>query len=278
MIIPKSRHHERSDVIKQMPRLLRATLLAMTNSFALFKMGNGIKAFSIAFALLGLLSSCSENKDPALIERKRSVFQATASSQSYQKEESKINHGAISESQISEQSITQHEDVYQNEDLSKKDEIKEVFDDEYADLSDIEKPAKQIKSVHYKTAHPLSDQTFIWPVDGEVTSSFGNGNGISHEGIIISVPEGTKVKAAADGKVILVKNSDEIHGNLVIIEHKNNVRTAYAYNSKVLVSKNDHVSKGVTIALSGKTGQATSPQLYFATSKNGVTVDPEKAM
>lgn len=238
-----------------------------------------IKAFSIAFALVGLLSSCSENKDPALIERKRSVFPASNSAQSSQKEESKINHGAISESQISEQSITQHEDVYQNEDHSnKQDEIKEVFDDEYADLSDIEKPVKQMKSGNYKTQNPLSDQNFIWPVDGEVTSRFGDGNGISHEGIIISVPEGTKVKAASDGKVILVKDSDEIHGKLVIIEHKNNVRTAYAYNSKLLVSKNTNVSKGSIIALSGKTGQATSPQLYFATSKNGTTVDPEKAM
>ena len=160
--------------------------------------------------------------------------------------------------------VTQHEDVYQNEEYSKPEQTTQTFDDEYADLSDIEKPIKEMsnQTISYKASHPLSDPNFIWPVDGEVTSRFGNHNGISHEGITVSVAEGTKVKAAADGKIAFAGDS-EIYGNLVIIEHKNNVRTAYAYNSKLLVSKNSTVSKGSTIALSGKTGKAKSPQLYF---------------
>ncbi len=113
----------------------------------------------------------------------------------------------------------------------------------------------------------------IWPVDGIVTSGFGYRWGRMHEGIDISVPEGTPIRAAASGTVILAAYSGG-YGNYTCIDHGGGLSTCYAHQSGYAVSSGQSVAQGQTIGYSGNTGSSTGPHLHFEVRVNGVAQDP----
>lgn len=116
---------------------------------------------------------------------------------------------------------------------------------------------------------------FRWPVRGRVISRFGSKpSGGTNDGINVSVPEGTSVKAAEDGTVAYVGNELEGYGNLVLIRHSNGYVTAYAHNSELDVKKGDAVRRGQVIAKSGKTGNVATPQVHFEIRKGSSPIDP----
>jgi murein DD-endopeptidase MepM/ murein hydrolase activator NlpD len=117
---------------------------------------------------------------------------------------------------------------------------------------------------------------FIWPVEGTLTSGFGYRWGRMHEGIDISVPEGTPIRAAADGTVILMQSEYESggYGNYTCIDHGGGLSTCYAHQSSFATSVGAQVSQGDVIGLSGNTGHSTGPHLHFEVRINGAATDP----
>jgi murein DD-endopeptidase MepM/ murein hydrolase activator NlpD len=117
---------------------------------------------------------------------------------------------------------------------------------------------------------------FIWPVEGTLTSGFGYRWGRMHEGIDISVPEGTPIRAAADGTVILMQSEYESggYGNYTCIDHGGGLSTCYAHQSSFATSVGASVSQGDVIGLSGNTGHSTGPHLHFEVRINGAPTDP----
>lgn len=104
----------------------------------------------------------------------------------------------------------------------------------------------------------------LWPVRGQVISSFGTRpDGTHNDGINFSVPAGTNVMAADDGVVAYAGSELRSYGNLILLRHDNGWVTAYAHNEKLLVGRGDKVKKGQFIAKSGATGQVDRPQLHF---------------
>ncbi len=70
---------------------------------------------------------------------------------------------------------------------------------------------------------PMSGQRFRWPVSGRVISNFGSrADGGHNDGIDISVPQGTSVKAAENGVVAYAGNELKVYFNLVLIRHYHN--------------------------------------------------------
>jgi len=117
---------------------------------------------------------------------------------------------------------------------------------------------------------------FIWPVEGTLTSGFGYRWGRMHEGIDISVPEGTPIRAAADGTVILMQSEYESggYGNYTCVDHGGGLSTCYAHQSSFATSVGAQVSQGDVIGLSGNTGHSTGPHLHFEVRINGAPTDP----
>lgn len=109
-----------------------------------------------------------------------------------------------------------------------------------------------------------------WPVRGRVISGFGGGG----DGIDISVPKGTPVKAAENGVVIYAGDGLKEFGNTVLVRHDNGLVTVYGNASELSVTRGQKVKRGQEIALSGMSGNATAPKLHFEIRKNSAPVDP----
>jgi murein DD-endopeptidase MepM/ murein hydrolase activator NlpD len=113
-----------------------------------------------------------------------------------------------------------------------------------------------------------------WPVRGRVISGFGSG-GKDGDGIDISVPEGTPVKAAENGVVIYAGNGLKEFGNTVLVRHEDGLVTVYGHASSLQVTRGQKVKRGQEIALSGMSGTTDSPKLHFEVRKNSAPVDPK---
>lgn len=125
--------------------------------------------------------------------------------------------------------------------------------------------------------NPNAGPSFRWPVRGRIISAFGKKpNGQQNDGINLSVPEGTPIRAAEDGVVAYAGNELKGFGNLVLIRHANNWVTAYAHTSSIDVKKDQKVKRGDIIAKAGSTGGVTGPQLHFEIRRGSTPVDPEK--
>ena len=130
------------------------------------------------------------------------------------------------------------------------------------------------------TAVPPSENgLFRWPARGRVISSFGSKDTAgTNNGINISMPEGTPVKAAEAGTVAYSGDDIKKYGKLVLIKHENGYVSAYAHNGELDVRKGEAVKRGQIIAKSGATGDVTSPQLHFQLRKGEQPIDPIKLL
>lgn len=118
----------------------------------------------------------------------------------------------------------------------------------------------------------------VKPVSGTITSRFGANESIrdhTHKGMDIAAPNGTKIKAAADGTVTYSGWMGG-YGNLVIISHGNGIQTYYGHCSKLYVSEGKEVTAGEVIAAVGSTGYSTGNHLHFEIRKNGAQINPQK--
>jgi murein DD-endopeptidase MepM/ murein hydrolase activator NlpD len=113
-----------------------------------------------------------------------------------------------------------------------------------------------------------------WPVRGRVISQYGKGTGKSNDGIDISVPEGTPVKAAENGVVIYAGDGLKEFGNTVLVRHEDGLVTVYGHASTLKVTRGEKVKRGQEIAVSGMSGQTDAPKLHFEVRKNSSPVDP----
>lgn len=114
-----------------------------------------------------------------------------------------------------------------------------------------------------------------WPVRGQVVTPFGAQDGsVRNDGIDISVPEGTDVKAAENGVVIYAGSGLKEYGNTVLVRHDNGLVTVYGHASDIKVSRGDKVERGQVIAASGMTGNAKQPKLHFEVRDNATPSNP----
>jgi murein DD-endopeptidase MepM/ murein hydrolase activator NlpD len=172
---------------------------------------------------------------------------------------------------------------------SREQKLEELQNDKIAyekALDDLEKTSKQLE----KTIRDLQAKnkgnapatgSYIWPVNGRVTSPFGNRyhpilkTWKLHTGIDIGASSGTPVKAANSGIVISAGWMGS-YGYTVIIDHGGGISTLYAHHSSLLVKSGDSVLRGDVIARVGSTGLSTGPHLHFEVRVKGVPNDPMK--
>jgi murein DD-endopeptidase MepM/ murein hydrolase activator NlpD len=118
------------------------------------------------------------------------------------------------------------------------------------------------------------------PVEGGwYSSNYGwridpfSGQRAFHEGIDFMAEQGTPVKAAAGG-VVVYSDFHPQYGNMIEIDHGNELITRYAHNSTRLVQVGEVVLRGEKIAEVGKTGRATGTHLHFEVRQRGAPQNP----
>lgn len=120
------------------------------------------------------------------------------------------------------------------------------------------------------------------PVQGSnLGSAYGwridpvTGRSALHTGLDYPAAVGTPIYAAAGG-VVVVKEYHGQYGNMIEIDHGNQLVTRYAHASRMLVEKGDLIKSGQKIAEVGNTGRSTGPHLHFEVLVQGVPQDPMK--
>ncbi len=116
---------------------------------------------------------------------------------------------------------------------------------------------------------------YVWPLCGAVTSEYGRRWGRMHAGIDIDGSTGDPIGAAKDG-VVIFAGWQSGYGNMTLIDHGDGVVTGYGHQSRIIVTRGQHVVRGERIGAVGSTGHSTGSHLHFETRVNGDAVNPRR--
>ncbi|RFO97965.1 peptidase M23 [Rhodoferax lacus] len=158
-----------------------------------------------------------------------------------------------------------------------------------AALSDLEKVSQQRTDVMTVIESRLFEQkikqmmvpTELPVKDVSLGSSFGwridpfTGRSALHTGLDFPAEVGTPILAAAGG-VVVAQEYHPQYGNMIEVDHGNDLITRYAHSSRVFVKKGDLIKRGQKIAEVGTTGRSTGAHLHFEVLVQGVPQDPQK--
>jgi len=120
----------------------------------------------------------------------------------------------------------------------------------------------------------LLEESFIYPVQGDITRSFGwqrdSNTYIFHPGVDIKAEAGTVVRAAMSG-IAYDTGISPLYGKYIILRHNRNFFSFYSRLSEVNI-KEGYVRQGCII---GKiTGNDDDPDLFFGIFKNNNSLNP----
>lgn len=119
----------------------------------------------------------------------------------------------------------------------------------------------------------VQEGDYAFPLhNAKVISPYG-GKRKYHSGYDLKTFPNDTIVAAFDGIVRMAKPY-AAYGNVIVIRHYNGLETVYSHNSKNLVKPGDFVKAGTPIALTGRTGRATTAHLHFEVRIDGVHFNP----
>ena len=122
----------------------------------------------------------------------------------------------------------------------------------------------------------------VMPVNAKwYSSGFGaridpfTGRSAFHEGVDFIAATGTPIVAAANGVVVYSDYHPE-YGNMIDVDHGNDLVSRYAHASKRMVKVGQIVVRGQKIAEVGSTGRSTGPHLHFEVRHRGLPQNPSR--
>lgn len=131
-------------------------------------------------------------------------------------------------------------------------------------------------SLQEVSSNDVASYTFFTPIQGMISANYDPELG--HYGVDVLAQEGTAIKSALDGVIVLSEWSVET-GHLLLIQHKDDLITVYKHNSVLLKKQGELVRAGDPIAIIGNSGEnTTGPHLHFEIWFKNVPVNPENYM
>ena len=122
---------------------------------------------------------------------------------------------------------------------------------------------------------------FIWPLESYRVSSLWGAQRIlngtparPHYGIDLAAPQGTPIRAPADGVVAFSRSGMHFEGGLVLIDHGQGLVSCYLHQSRIDVVVGQKLTRGEQIGLVGMEGRATGPHLCWRMKWRDRNLDP----
>jgi len=114
-----------------------------------------------------------------------------------------------------------------------------------------------------------------WPVQGDITADFQRRDGVHYNGIVIRASAGTTVNAVHTGRVVF---ADWMRGfgNLLIIDHGDQIMTLYAHLQQFNARPGQQVDSGDAIGQVGNSGGQSRDALYFEVRRRGEPINPQR--
>ncbi len=210
----------------------------------------------------GYSSTSLKRNATALVEKTDSLQNALRVNEQYYSSIRQVLSGDIQQLEFNRDSI--RDAVFNKEEIyvpiSKEDSLlrQEVAQEEKYNVFDSNEESTAL--------------AFFPPVEGTISQEYNVVE--KHYAIDIVTEKGAPVKTVADGTVIFSEWTADT-GHVLIIQHANNIMTAYKHNASVNKSQGDLVVSGEVIATVGNTGELTTgPHLHFELWSNGYPVNP----
>ncbi|MFT4799831.1 MAG: lipoprotein NlpD, partial [Candidatus Azotimanducaceae bacterium] len=115
---------------------------------------------------------------------------------------------------------------------------------------------------------------FAWPVNFGIVDPEAIEYRTHHQGISIKGEFGDPVVAVNDGKVIYSGNEIRGYGNMIVIQHDDDLVSIYANNQFNYVTEGDSIRRGQLIGDIGQLFNEDAAGLYFEIRHNGEPEDP----
>ncbi len=128
---------------------------------------------------------------------------------------------------------------------------------------------KKTKSTLAVNCTRSSQQGWWWPTCGDIEQNYL----VTGKNIIISGKKGQAVLAAESGRVVYAGGGIPNYGQVVIVQHKDQLLTVYGDNQSLLVKSGDQVTAGQKIATMGEY-MSNTPGLLFEVRLHGNTQNP----
>lgn len=164
------------------------------------------------------------------------------------------------------------------------EEIVRLHQDNFKIQEEFKKYLDKLNENNKTVKNKVKYGKYIWPAKGRVTCPYGKRQHpitkkeSFHTGIDIGGNLNSNIVASLGGEVVSSGWYNSVYGNVVIINHGNNIQTFYAHLEKTLVKVGQEVNQGDIIAKMGTTGLSTGPHLHFEIRINGEHVDPIKRL
>ena len=140
------------------------------------------------------------------------------------------------------------------------------------------KPENEPEQEHITPEEPEAENgetmQFIWPAVGKIVQNFSSNNPKS-DGIDIEFEKSTEIHAVADGKVIYSASHSNF-GNMVIIQHDNNIITVYAYLHTIFAKEGLSIKQNSVLGIADANEKKSVPTLHFEVRKTAKPADPMK--
>ena len=94
-----------------------------------------------------------------------------------------------------------------------------------------------------------------------------------HYGLDLAAPVGAPVRTIREGRVVFA-DSFGTYGNLIVIQHRNEITSHYGHLNSIHVQTGDRVAAGPVIGTVGKTGRVTGAHLHFEIRYSGKPQNP----
>jgi len=185
-----------------------------------------------------------------------------------------VQRRTLDQRQAERERLVARLDARVEDDQSRRRRLAEARDAAEKRLAEIRERLKRLKQSPPSTAIERTRGDLPWPVSGRVVASFGDGDGVDRNGLLIAAPAGTEVQAVHAGRVVFA-DWMRGYGNLLIIDHGDDVMTLYAHLQTIAVPVGARVADDQMVARVGNTGGRSQSALYFEVRRGGEPIDPK---